>query len=392
MLKRCLVILFALSALLVYPSAAFGETNQSEEEEAAVIAFESLPTEEINGYWELLSDKYGQYIPELEKGSLLEFIQQQGDISIESWLKGLFEYLLYELLLNGKLLGILILLTLFSSILQTIQTAFNKGSISKVAYLIVCMVLLTLLLNSFRLSVSYTMEAIDGMSDFMLALIPLLLGLMASFGSLSAVAFFHPIIVFLIHASGLLISKVIIPLFLMSALLHLVSTINKEYPVTQLADLLKNVGLWLLGIFFSVFLGVISVQGAVTAVQDGVAMKTAKFITGNFIPVIGRMFTDATDTVLSASLLLKNAIGIVGVLIVLAIALFPAIKILAIALIYKIAAALLQPLGDGPIIKSMQVMSKYILYIFACLLVVAFMFFIAIVIIVASSNVTLMLR
>lgn len=391
-MKRCLVILLALLGVFALPAAAYGETNQAEEQEAAITAFDSLPTEELTGYWELLSDKYGQFIPELEKGSFVEFIQQQGDISIQSWMKGLFEYLLYELLLNGKLLGILILLTLFSSILQTIQTAFNKGSISKVAYLIVCMVLLTLLLNSFRLSVNYTMEAINGMSDFMLALIPLLLGLMASFGSLSAVAFFHPIIVFLIHASGLLIAKVIIPLFLMSALLHLVSTINKEYPVTQLADLLKNIGLWLLGIFFSVFLGVISVQGAVTAVQDGVAMKTAKFVTGNFIPVIGRMFTDATDTVLSASLLLKNAVGIVGVLIVLAISLFPAIKILAIALIYKIAAALLQPLGDGPIIKSMQVMSKYILYIFACLLVVAFMFFIAIVIIVASSNVTLMLR
>lgn len=391
-MKRCLVILLALFGVLAAPAAAYGETGQAEEQEVAVTAFDSLPTEELTEYWELLSDKYGQFIPELEKGSFVDFIKQQGDISIQSWLKGLFEYLLYELLLNGKLLGILILLTLFSSILQTIQTAFNKGSISKVAYLIVCMVLLTLLLNSFRLSVNYAMEAINGMSDFMLALIPLLLGLMASFGSLSAVAFFHPIIVFLIHASGLLIAKVIIPLFLMSALLHLVSTINKEYPVTQLADLLKNIGLWLLGIFFSVFLGVISVQGAVTAVQDGVAMKTAKFVTGNFIPVIGRMFTDATDTVLSASLLLKNAIGIVGVLIVLAISLFPVIKILAIALIYKIAAALLQPLGDGPIIKSMQVMSKYILYIFACLLVVAFMFFIAIVIIVASSNVTLMLR
>jgi stage III sporulation protein AE len=391
-LKRCLVVSFVMLTLFFFPAVVVAQTNQPEEEQAAISAFENLPTEELTGYWEMLSDKYGDYIPELEKGSLLEFIQNQGDLSIESWLKGLFEYLLYELLLNGKLLGTLILLSLFSSILQTIQTAFNKGSISKVAYLIVSMVLLTLLLNSFRLSVNYAMEAINGMSDFMLALIPLLLGLMASFGSLTAVAFFHPIIVFLIHASGLLIAKVVIPLFLMSALLHLVSTINKEYPVTQLADLLKNIALWLLGIFFSVFLGVISVQGAVTAVQDGVAMKTAKFVTGNFIPVIGRMFTDATDTVLSASLLLKNAIGIVGVLLVLAIALFPAIKILAIALIYKIAAALLQPLGDGPIIKSMQVMSKFILYIFACLLVVAFMFFIAIVIIVASSNVTLMLR
>ena len=54
----------------------------------------------------------------------------------------------------------------------------------------------------------------------------------------------------------------------------------------------------LLGLFFTIFLGVISVQGASAAVTDGITLKTAKFITGNFIPVIGRMFTDATDTVI----------------------------------------------------------------------------------------------
>ena len=46
-----------------------------------------------------------------------------------------------------------------------------------------------------------------------------------------------------------------------------------------------------------------SVQGTATAIQDGVALKTTKFITGNFIPVVGRTFTDAADTVLSAALL-----------------------------------------------------------------------------------------
>ena len=68
----------------------------------------------------------------------------------------------------------------------------------------------------------------------------------------------------------------------------------------------------LLGLFFTIFLGVISVQGASAAVTDGITLKTAKFITGNFIPVIGRMFSDATDTVISASVLLKNTVGIAG--------------------------------------------------------------------------------
>lgn len=81
---------------------------------------------------------------------------------------------------------------------------------------------------------------------------------------------------------------------------------------------------------------------------DGITLRTAKFITGNFIPVLGRMFTDATDTVISASLLLKNTVGILGVAILICIAAFPAIKVLSLAFIYKLAAAILQPLGGGP--------------------------------------------
>src|SRR5690625_6569897 len=98
-------------------------------------------------------------------------------------------------------------------------------------------------------------------------------------------------------------------------------------------------------------------------------MKTTKFVTGNFIQVIGRTFTDATDTILSASLILKNAIGIVGVITVLFIALFPALKVFAIAITFKIAAAVLQPIGDGPVITSLNTMSKSIIYILSCLLI-----------------------
>src|SRR5699024_11824943 len=110
-------------------------------------------------------------------------------------------------------------------------------------------------------------------------------------------------------------------------------------------------------------------------------MITDKLNSGNFIPIVGRTFTDAADTILSASLLLKNAIGIVGVIIIVFLALFPALKIFAIALTYKIAAAVLQPIGDGPVITSLNTISKYIVYIFACFLAVLLVFFLVIFII-----------
>jgi stage III sporulation protein AE len=127
-------------------------------------------------------------------------------------------------------------------------------------------------------------------------------------------------------------------------------------------------------------------------VTDGITIRTAKFVTGNFIPVIGRMFTDATDTVINASLLLKNTIGIAGVVILLLIVAFPAIKILIIAFIYKLAAALLQPLGGGPVISCLDIISKSVMYVFAALSIVSLMFFLSITVIIAASNLTMMVK
>ena len=127
-------------------------------------------------------------------------------------------------------------------------------------------------------------------------------------------------------------------------------------------------------------------------VADGIGIRTAKFVTGNFIPVIGRMFTDAADTVIGASLLLKNTVGIAGVVILLIMTAFPALKILLIAMVYKVAAAILQPLGAGQMIKCLDIISKNIIYVFAALAIVSLMFFLTVTVIVAAGNITMMVR
>jgi stage III sporulation protein AE len=104
------------------------------------------------------------------------------------------------------------------------------------------------------------------------------------------------------------------------------------------------------------------------------------------------MFTDATDTVISASVLLKNTVGIAGVVILLIIVTFPALKILMIAFIYKFAAAILQPLGGGPIISCLDSISKSVIYVFAALAIVSLMFFLCITVIIAAGNLTMMVR
>jgi stage III sporulation protein AE len=353
---------------------------------------ENLGTTEIEQFWESLKDEYNGFLPENQPLRLKDFFKIEGSLFSVGLLKGFLKFILQELWMNGKLIGTIIILTVFSMILENIQSAFEKNSVSKVAYSITYLVILILAMNSFYIAMGYAKEAISNMVNFMMALMPLVLALMASLGNFSSVSLFHPLIVFLVNVSGILIYSIVFPLLFFSAVLGIVSTFSEQYKVTQLANLLRNVSVGLLGVFLTVFLGVVSVQGATTAVLDGVTIKTAKFLTGNFVPVVGKMFTDATDTVIGASLLVKNTVGLAGVIILILLCAFPALKILTIAFIFNVSAALLQPLGDSNVITCLNLIGKSLLFVFAALATVCLMFFLALTIIIAASNLSVMVR
>ncbi|KHF39547.1 stage III sporulation protein AE [Halalkalibacter okhensis] len=384
--------IIVVTVLLLFAPISSAETEPLEEQGFVEQQMEQLQLDEIRAYWEEISTEYGGFLPESQKGTFMEFVRGDKQFSMKEWGMGLVRYLLHELLVNGKLLGSLILLTVFCMILQSLQNAFEQQTVSKVAYAITYMVLMIIALNSFQVAISYAQDAISSMVHFMIAMLPLLLAMMAAIGNITSAALFHPLIIFLVNTSGLLIQHFVLPLLFLSTVLSIVSTLTDHYKVTKLANFLRNLAIGTLGVFLTIFLGVISVQGAATAVSDGITVRTAKFIAGNLVPVIGRMFTDAADTVLSASLLLKNTIGIAGLGILLMLCAFPAIKVLSLAIIFNLSAAVLQPLGGGPIIECLSIIGKAVIFVFAAMAVVCLMFFLAITIMVAAGNLSLMMR
>jgi len=351
-----------------------------------------LQTEQVEQYWDKLMKDYGGYFPESKTPSFMDLLLGTKAISIKSIFKGLLSYVFHEVIVNGKLLASIVVLTVFSMLLETLQSSFEKNTVSKLGYSIAYMVLIIIAINSFSVSIGYAKSAITSMIQFMVAIVPLLLTLLASMGNVTSVAILHPLIVFMIHSVGTAIYVFVFPLLFFSAVLHIVSAISDKYKVTQLANLLRTISLSIMGIFVTVFLAVISVQGTAGAVRDGVTIRTAKYVAGNFVPVVGRLFSDATETVIGASVLVKNAVGLVGVVILILLCAFPAIKILTLAFIYNLSAAIMQPLGDNPMISCLQTIGKSLVYVFAALAAVGLMFFLAITIMIAVSNVSVMMR
>lgn len=354
---------------------------------------EQLQIDQVERYWNDLIHEYGGYFPGNTAPTFMELILPGGEgLNYKQMVTGLFSFFLYEIVYNGKLLVSIIILTIFSMILETLQSAFEHKTVSKVAYAISYMVLIIIAINSFSVCIGYAKSAIEAMIHFMVAMIPLLLALLSALGGIVSVTVLHPLIIFMIHSIGTIVYMFVFPLLFFSAVLHIVSSLSDQYKLTQLADLMRKVSISVLGFSLTIFLGVISVQGAASAASDGVTLRTAKYVTGNFVPVVGGLFADATDTVLGASLLVKNSIGLAGVIVIVMLCVFPALKILALAAIYHVTAAVMQPLGDSPIVVCLRTIGKSMIYIFAALASVGLMFFLAITIIITAGNVAIMMR
>ncbi|MDI3327659.1 MAG: stage III sporulation protein AE [Alicyclobacillaceae bacterium] len=349
-----------------------------------------VDTRTVEQYWRDIVEKYGGYLPEDSVPSILDFVEKgSGPAAV---LQGLAKFLLDEWGKSLGLLGMLILLAMFSAVLETLQDSFARPEVSKIAFAGVYLTLLVLAVQSFFGAVSSAREAVQTMIDFMLAVLPMMTALLAAVGALSTAAVFHPLMIAATHAVSYVTHAVVIPLIFFSAVLDITSLLSERYRATQLAGVLRTAAVTVLGLCLTVFLGVVAVSGGARAVADGVAIRIAKFATASLVPVVGKMFSDATETVVGASLLLKNAVGLAGAVVVLLICAFPALKIVATAMVYNIAGALLQPLGISLLSQCLGTIGKSLLVLFAAVATVGMMFFLALTAMIAAGNLSVMVR
>lgn len=369
------------SGNLQTPQQATQQLNQE-----ANTQLDSLPTGTIDAFWQRLKQDYGGYLPDFSGQSLVRMVMDSGGFNVQGIIHGLLRYFFNEVFDNAQLLGGILILSVLAAILESLQSAFERQTVSQVAYAMIFLVLMILAIGSFTEAIGYARHAITSMNDFMLSTVPLVVGLLAASGAIASAAFFQPVLLFMVHLISNIVFLFVFPLIFFSTVLDITSALSARYKLTRLAGLLRTAGVSVLGISLSGFIGVIAVQGAGKGIADGIALRTIKFSLGTFIPVIGKAMSDAAETVASASLLVKNAIGIAGLIIIALIALFPALKILALSFIYNGSAALMQPLGDNPMIGTLGAISKSMVLVFASVAAVALMFFIAISILLASAN------
>lgn len=250
--------MFGIALLLLFtlpPPHAVAE-GESLDEKVVRTQLDQLQVEKVESFWKELKKEYGRFFPE-KQGDLFDLVLSKGEkgFSWKGLIRGFSKYFFHEVLYNARLLGTIIVLTVFSMILRTLQTAFERNQVSKIAYAIVFMVIIILAVDSFSVAVDAAKEAISRMLHFMLALLPLVLTLLASMGNVGSVGIFHPLIVLMIHLIGTLIHTIVFPVLFFSAILGIVSCLSDKYKVNQPCQSFQKDRRWIDGHLVDRFFG-----------------------------------------------------------------------------------------------------------------------------------------
>lgn len=377
MKKILLILLFLICLPISVQATEIGKIGEREEKE-------------ISNLYEYISNIKTKYeiFNDMEPRTFVEEFMKTGEngFSLKNMSNYVIRFTFKEVVASMELIGSLMIIAIVCALLNNLQSAFSKDSLSNIAYFACYGVMIVLITKSFYIGVELAKNTILSMSDFMAALMPVLMMLLASVGGFTEATLLDPVIMGFATVSSRIYVDIIIPVIFMSFVLQFVKNISSDYKINNLTKLLKQIAIWVQGIVMTVFIGVITLRSIAAKTIDQVTIKTAKFAVDNFIPVVGKCLSDAISTVAGYSLLLKNAISGLGLVIILIIVLFPIIKLLIMAFLYKVAAALIEPVSDSRIVDCINSVGDSIILLMSCVISVSIMFFIMVAIIASTGK------
>ncbi len=334
-----------------------------------------------------------EYFPELKDGNLLDNIATASkNFSVPNILRRVWNSITGEIKNNISLVFKMIGIAVLCSILKNIQTNFGETGISEIAFYVCYLLVIILIMTSFTNIIQICRDTISTLSEFMEILIPVVIGILMATGNIATVAAIQPILLTMIAIITVLLSNFIIPIIFVSTVIHIISNISEHINIKRISEFLKKIALWCMEIALVIFVGVLSLEGSMASSIDGITAKTAKTVVASAVPVVGKLLGDTVDSVMGGMTITKNALGIVGVIVIVAITILPLIKTLILMFTFNLASALIEPIADGRIVKCMAGLGDSIKILFAVMTTTTFLFIIAVTLMIRCTNFSLMYR
>lgn len=247
----------------------------------------------------------------------------------------------------------ILIIAVIAAVFHNFSAVFQSRQICEISFYILYLLLIALCLSSFQMVIDWVGAGIENLTRFMTVFCPVyFFAVSIAKGSVTAVSFYN-LVLFFIYVIELVIVYFLLPVIHIYIMVKVLDFLSSQEYLSKFAELIEVAVSWLLKTLVACVVGVNVVQGMISPAIDTVK-RSAVTRTAEAIPGVGDAIGGVTEVVLGTAVLVKNGIGTAGMIICLALCIVPLVQMGAVALMYKLAAAVLQPVSDKRIVGCVE--------------------------------------
>lgn len=307
-----------------------------------------------------------------------------------------FEFLNFVNLLFGGVISAIksnlftflsiIVVGLISVFINSIKTNNLSSSVCEILFLVFFISVCLILFSSVRSIFVTTKNTIQNLTKIIEIMSPIIISLLVVAGGNVSAGVYSPAVAYL--SSGILgiVLQFLLPMVILTFVLDVVSVCSSHIRLNKFSDFISDLIKWVFGIILFLFGVYVTVQGVVSGVHDGISIKATKYILSSSVPLVGGLLKDGFDLIVGGAILIKNSVGLCGVIILFYTVMPVVIELLAILFMLKFTAGILDSVADQRFSNLCVKTSKFITYLLA-FLVIAFLLVTALfIMLIVSSN------
>ena len=391
-MRKVVVILISILGLFFFSS----EIAQAESK--SVVEVEEQVIEQVEKYVNSLD--LGEFQTYL---SNLDAPEEWKNISFSSYIKklvkgetpltftGIMTYFAERALgaLTDVLTALLtvMILVVMSSILSGLTSGFKKKQTMEIIHYVFYALVVSIVMMKIAELVNECKDVVDHLSSFTEVAFPPLMTLMSALGGKVSSTLYKPQLALFCTVIAKIIRDVILPLFGAGIAFCLISNISSTVKMDKIQSAIRYISTFIITAVFGLFITYLTIAGISGGMADGVSIKAAKFVLSNYVPILGGYLSQGFDLITAGCVLVKNAIGMIGIIAVVFLILRPIVHIVVFTFALKVVASIVQPIGDRRISDFLYSVSNATKILITSILGIGFVFIISMLLMVVTCNV-----
>lgn len=283
--------------------------------------------------------------------------------------------------------AVIIALAVLYSLVGQVSTGDKNKSLSSVIHIVAFASIALIALKLVFELLSTTSNTISIIESQMEIIFPIILTLITAIGNVVTASTFQPLLAVLTTGITKVFTIILIPIFIFSIVFGIVGNISKNVRLEKFSKFFTSLFNWIVGIIFTIFIAFLTLHGLTVSSIDSISLKTAKFAIKSYIPLLGSYLSDGVGIIIASSVLIKNAVGVSGLVLLFAVVFSPIIRIVIIGLLLKLTSAILEPLCDKEVPNFLYAVSKSLNMLVVCLIAIGFMYLISVSLLMCCSNI-----